>query len=136
MPRFTVNHAYRAERSDANLTVFGPWSAGEEVEVDQVDADWINADSQGALVPASSATGTPDGQALDQLTKAQLTALAAERSVEVDPKATKADLVEALTAAGDPPASSATGTPDGQAQTTDKPGAHSTGDAAGLTKGG
>ena len=54
MPRFTVNHAYRAERSDATITQFGPWSAGDEVEVDLGDADWINVDSEGTLTPAKA----------------------------------------------------------------------------------
>ncbi len=56
MPRFTVTQNYSAERAAGDLTVFGPWQAGDEVEVDQVDADWINADSDGTLVPAKAAT--------------------------------------------------------------------------------
>ena len=52
MPRYTVNQNYRAERSDATLTVFGPWAAGDVVEVDEADAEWVNADSAGTLSPA------------------------------------------------------------------------------------
>lgn len=52
MPRFTVNHPYRAERVDANLVQFGPWAKGDEVEVDEPDAVWVNADSPGTLTAA------------------------------------------------------------------------------------
>lgn len=54
MPRYTVNQNYCAERSDSSLTVFGPWAAGDVVEVDEVDAEWVNADSAGTLSPAVS----------------------------------------------------------------------------------
>lgn len=56
MPRYTVNHAYAAERTDANLTTFGPWAEGDVVEVDEADAEWVNADSAGTLSPAAKAT--------------------------------------------------------------------------------
>lgn len=59
MPRYTVNQNYRAERSDATLTVFGPWAAGDVVEVDEADAEWVNADSDGTLVPAKAKSDKP-----------------------------------------------------------------------------
>ena len=46
MPRYTVQHAYRAARDGARV---GPWVAGEEVDVDQDLAEWVNRDSPGAL---------------------------------------------------------------------------------------
>lgn len=52
MPRYTVTQSYSAERSDASVTPFGPWSPGDEVELDEPDADWVNTDSAGTLVPA------------------------------------------------------------------------------------
>lgn len=55
MPRYTVTQNYSAERAAAAVTQFGPWSAGEEVELDEPDAEWVNADSAGTLVPAKPA---------------------------------------------------------------------------------
>ena len=59
MPRFTVTQNYSAERAAGDLTRFGPWQAGDEVEVDQADADWVNADSDGTLVPAKAKSDKP-----------------------------------------------------------------------------
>lgn len=59
MPRFTVTQNYSAERAAGDLTRFGPWQAGDEVEVDQADADWVNSDSDGTLVPAKAKSDKP-----------------------------------------------------------------------------
>ena len=54
MPRFTVNHNYAAERAGSTLDQFGPWVKGDEVELDEEAADWVNADSSGTLSPATA----------------------------------------------------------------------------------
>lgn len=55
MPRFTVTQNYSAERAAASVTQFGPWNAGETVELDEPDAAWVNADSPGTLEAAKPA---------------------------------------------------------------------------------
>lgn len=56
MPRYAVTQNYSAERVGHDLVRFGPWAAGDEVEVDEADAEWINADSAGTLKPVSKAS--------------------------------------------------------------------------------
>lgn len=55
MPRYTVTQNYSAERAAASVTQFGPWTAGDEVELDEPDAEWVNVDSAGTLTPAKPA---------------------------------------------------------------------------------
>lgn len=52
MARYTVAHGYFSIRDGIT---FGPWTAGESVELDPPDAQWIQRDSPGAL----TATGKP-----------------------------------------------------------------------------
>lgn len=47
--RYRVQHNYGAY-SDGKQ--FGPWQAGAEIELDDVDAEWVLRDSPGALEPA------------------------------------------------------------------------------------
>ena len=63
MPRYTVTRPYSA---DHNGRRFGPWSEGEAVDLDAVDAEWVNRDSPGVLAsgekkapPAQAAAKTP-----------------------------------------------------------------------------
>lgn len=44
--RYTVMQSYRAERDG---DVFGPWEAGQEIELEPVDAEWVNRDAPGTL---------------------------------------------------------------------------------------
>lgn len=46
MPTYTLNHAYEAYRDG---TRFGPWQAGDVVNLDLADAEWVERDSAGAL---------------------------------------------------------------------------------------
>lgn len=46
MGRWTVQHAYTARRDG---TTFGPWAAGDVVDLDLADAGWVNRDSPGCL---------------------------------------------------------------------------------------
>ena len=50
MSAYTLNHAYSAARDGRQ---FGPWEAGETVELEPVDAEWIARDSPGALTEAT-----------------------------------------------------------------------------------
>lgn len=54
MSAYTLNHAYSASRDGRQ---FGPWEAGETVELEPVDAEWIERDSPGALSEAKAAKG-------------------------------------------------------------------------------
>lgn len=64
MPRFEVRHAYRSSRDGQQ---YGPWTAGETVELSDADADWVNRDSPGCLLAAGGIiespvlTASPDG---------------------------------------------------------------------------
>lgn len=53
--RYVVQHNYTAYR-DGRL--FGPWEAGTEVELDELDAEWVNRDSAGTLVSVDQADTT------------------------------------------------------------------------------
>lgn len=56
MTAFEVARPYRSWRDGR---VFGPWQAGEVVDLDDADADWINRDSPGALAPAGGQRQAP-----------------------------------------------------------------------------
>lgn len=57
MGRYTVQHRYAAARDGQR---YGPWARGEQVELGDDDAAWINRDSPGAL---ESADVEPPAQA-------------------------------------------------------------------------
>lgn len=63
MGDYTVQHNYRSTRDGQE---FGPWTAGDVVQLDQADADWVNRDSPGALTaaePAPAPEPAPERQA-------------------------------------------------------------------------
>lgn len=46
MPRYKTTRAYAAERGGREITAFGPWTEGTEVELDDpADAEWVNRDA-------------------------------------------------------------------------------------------
>jgi len=47
--QYEVRHAYRSSRDGQQ---FGPWRAGEVIELSEADADWVNRDSPGCLLAA------------------------------------------------------------------------------------
>jgi hypothetical protein len=51
MPEFVVVHAYRSSRDGRQ---FGPWVAGDLVEVTDADAEWLLRDSPGCLLPVAA----------------------------------------------------------------------------------
>lgn len=54
MSKYKVNHPYTAARDGKR---FGPWDAGDEVDIEAADAEWVNRDSPGTLViPEAKAT--------------------------------------------------------------------------------
>lgn len=50
MPTYKLNHGYEAYRDGQR---FGPWAAGDTVNLDVADADWVERDSPGALTVAA-----------------------------------------------------------------------------------
>jgi hypothetical protein len=46
---FEVRHRYRSVRDGQQ---FGPWQAGDTVELSDADARWVNRDSPGCLLAA------------------------------------------------------------------------------------
>lgn len=46
MSAYELQHAYAASRDGKK---FGPWAAGEVVDLEPADAEWIERDSPGAL---------------------------------------------------------------------------------------
>ena len=59
MPKFTVTRVYAAFRDG---THYGPYTPGEELELDQELADWMNRDSPGLLEEVREMPPTPDRQ--------------------------------------------------------------------------
>lgn len=47
MARYKLNHSYRSFRDGVQ---YGPWTAGDEVELTDADAEWLERDSPGVLV--------------------------------------------------------------------------------------
>lgn len=52
MAAYAVRHGYAATRDGRR---FGPWQAGDIVDLDPADAEWVERDSPGALAPAEAA---------------------------------------------------------------------------------
>jgi hypothetical protein len=46
---YEVRHAYRSTRDGQQ---FGPWAAGDRIELAEADAEWVNRDSPGCLLAA------------------------------------------------------------------------------------
>ena len=46
MPFYTVQHRYGSRNGEQT---FGPWEAGETVDLTEDEADWVNRDSAGCL---------------------------------------------------------------------------------------
>ncbi len=59
MPRYLVNHAYR---SFSDGRQFGPFTAGETVELGEAEAEWVNRDSPGCLSPEADEDAAPGKQ--------------------------------------------------------------------------
>lgn len=60
MSAYRLNHAYTARRDGVT---FGPWQAGETVDLEPADAEWIERDSPGALAEVKAkAIKEPDGE--------------------------------------------------------------------------
>ncbi len=59
MPRYTLAHSYSARRDGIT---FGPWQAGERVELEAEDAEWVERDSPGVF--AAEPAEEPERQAL------------------------------------------------------------------------
>lgn len=51
MARYTLNHNYRSFRDGVQ---YGPWAAGDEVELTDADAEWLERDSPGVLTEVKS----------------------------------------------------------------------------------
>lgn len=58
MPTYKLNHAYESYRDGVR---FGPWQAGEVVNLDVDDAEWVERDSPGALKVAAHAVVSGPG---------------------------------------------------------------------------
>jgi len=59
MPRYEVRHAYQASRDGRQ---FGPWVAGDTVELEAADAEWVDRDSPGCLLAAGGVLEAPARQ--------------------------------------------------------------------------
>lgn len=59
MPRYRVNHSYR---SFSDGRQFGPYEAGQTVELEDTDAEWVNRDSPGCLSPDDEEPARPNRQ--------------------------------------------------------------------------
>lgn len=43
---YTINHSYRSTRDGQT---YGPWVAGDKVELSDADAEWLERDSPGVI---------------------------------------------------------------------------------------
>lgn len=59
MPKYTVNHSYRAFHDGRQ---YGPYEASTVVELDASDAEWVNRDSPGCLSVAEEKVEQPPVQ--------------------------------------------------------------------------
>lgn len=57
MAVFEVRHRYRSVRDGRQ---FGPWQAGDSIELAEADAHWVNRDSPGCLLAASGTVKPAD----------------------------------------------------------------------------
>ena len=57
MPKYRVHHVYAAYRDGVH---YGPYTPGEEIEIEQELADWMNRDSPGVLEEVREMPPTPD----------------------------------------------------------------------------
>jgi hypothetical protein len=57
MPNFTVRHNYRSFRDGQQ---FGPWVEGDQVQLTEADAEWLERDSPGLLVAAAKPKAEPE----------------------------------------------------------------------------
>lgn len=56
--RYDVNHPYRSRRDGVD---YGPWAAGDTVDLHPDDAEWVNRDSPGCLTePAAEPEPEPE----------------------------------------------------------------------------
>lgn len=62
MARYQLNHAYSAFRDGQR---FGPWVAGDVVELTEQDAAWMNRDSPGCLTTPADEPPADDPPADD-----------------------------------------------------------------------
>lgn len=52
MPRYRFNHRYLSQRDGVQ---WGPFDAGQEIDLREEDADWLDRDSPGCLSPVVDA---------------------------------------------------------------------------------
>lgn len=57
MPRYTVQHRYQSNRDG---TLWGPYEVGQEIDLREDDAAWLNTDSPGLLVLYVEPTPEPE----------------------------------------------------------------------------
>jgi hypothetical protein len=56
MAIYQVVHRYTARRDGET---FGPWEAGDAIDLADADAEWVNRDSPGALEPVKPKAPVP-----------------------------------------------------------------------------
>lgn len=56
MPRYVVQQRYH---SSADGQQWGPWEPGDEVELDEARAQWVERDSTGTLKPVTTKAKPP-----------------------------------------------------------------------------
>lgn len=72
MPRFAVQHSYTARRDGQT---FGPWVAGDEADLQPVDAEWVERDSPGTLVALDLVDEQPPADVLTPEVEAEAHAM-------------------------------------------------------------
>lgn len=100
MGTYKVNHPYSAVTTDSvGVHQFGPWSGGEELDLDDAQADWINRDCENTLTRLDHVEEEPDDDGevdLDDLGVRALRKIAAEREVDLDGASKKEEILTRL----------------------------------------
>lgn len=63
MPRYVVQHSYH---SSADGQQWGPWEEGQEIELDEDRAEWVERDSAGTLKPVAAKETKPKPPTADR----------------------------------------------------------------------
>jgi hypothetical protein len=95
MPRYKVTRAYKAGPFSTRDSGDVHWDEGQEVELDDAEAEYRNHDSEGLLVPIDDVSEEAAAVGPDS-TKAELVAYAEANGIDLVDARTKAEIVAVL----------------------------------------
>lgn len=63
MPRYVIQHRYQSTRDG---TLWGPYDAGQEIDLREDDAGWLERDSPGLLKPFTEPEPVPEPEPVEE----------------------------------------------------------------------